>query len=269
MKGASQGDRYAADPPPRKVNGRRPAERAAATALKKAREGLGLSLEVLGERVERAASHLSGIETGRATPSPELLDRLAVALELDPAPLFCAYRLVPERAADTFFSVDRMRVALGTETIGEAAMRLDPALLGEIARIAQRLCTQDNRLTEAPIFIVEEQHRVYGFDPAYGRPIVWIDTANDSVEADPEEHARLEAEWDESGDEPDGWTRTAYQDDWRFVTACFTEAGCAEYIRINGHNHRGTLRIYAAGSYRNEEFRVVRRLLLALSGGTP
>ena len=148
-------------------------------------------------------------------------------------------------------------------------MRLDPALLGEIARIAQRLCTQDNRLTEAPIFIVEEQHRVYGFDPAYGRPIVWIDTANDSVEADPEEHARLEAEWDESGDEPDGWTRTAYQDDWRFVTACFTEAGCAEYIRINGHNHRGTLRIYAAGSYRNEEFRVVRRLLLALSGGTP
>ena len=65
--------------------------------------------------------------------------------------------------------------------------------------------------------------------------------------------------------EPQDWTRTGYQDTWHFVTACFTEAGCNDYIRLNGHNHRGKLRTYAASSYRNEEWRTVRSFLM--SGG--
>lgn len=142
---------------------------------------------------------------------------------------------------------------------------LDPDLLAAVVEIGQRVATQGNRATDAPIFIVEEKRRTYGFDPAYSDRVAWIDSDGD--EADAEQHARLEAAWEEDGDEPEGWTRTSYQDAWHYVTACFTEAGCAEYIRRNGHNHRGELRIYAAGSYRNDEFRTVRRLLLALAGG--
>lgn len=140
-----------------------------------------------------------------------------------------------------------------------------------IAEIGRALLTQDNRATDAPLFIVEEKRRVHGFDPAYSDQIAWIDTANDYEEASPEEHARLEAQWARRRPRPDGWTRTAYQDEWHFVTACFTEAGCQEYIRRNGHNHRGELRIYAAGSYRNEEFRAVRAFLIerASRGDTP
>lgn len=136
-----------------------------------------------------------------------------------------------------------------------------PTVPAVVAEIAQRLVEQDTRATDAPIFIVEEKHRVYGFDPAYTDDIVWIDTANDCVEADAEEHARLEA----AEDEPDGWTRTGYRDEWRFVTACFTEAGCEDYIARNKHRHRGDLRIYAAGSYRNDEWRAVRDLLISLA----
>ena len=144
---------------------------------------------------------------------------------------------------------------------------LAPETIAQLVEIGRRLQTQNNRATDAPIFIVEEQRRTYGFDADYSDDIVWLNGPNDSAEADPEEHARLEAAWREDGKEPQDWTRTAYQDSWEYVTACFTESGCEDYIRRNGHNHRGALRIYAAGSWRNDEFRAVRALLMALAGG--
>ncbi len=132
-----------------------------------------------------------------------------------------------------------------------------------MAEIGHLLRTQDNRATDVPIFIVQEQRRLYGLDPAYADDggIVWLDCENDHAEVDAEEHARLEKLHDEGEDVPGKWTRTAYRDEWHFVTACFTEAGCNEYIRVNGHNHRGKLRVYAAGSWRNEEWRSVYRFL--------
>ena len=147
---------------------------------------------------------------------------------------------------------------------------LSPDLAEQIAEIASRLATQDNRCTDCPIFIVQEKRRTYGFDPQWSddSEIVWQDSENDYEEAGPEEHARLEALYDEGEDIPGKWVRTAYQDTWEYVTACFTETGCAEYIRRNKHNHRGELRIYAAGSWRNDEWRAVRDLLLAI-GGAP
>lgn len=150
-------------------------------------------------------------------------------------------------------------------TLPAALAGIDPALAEQIVAIGRRLQTQDNRATDAPIFIVQEKRRVYGFDPAYSDDVVWIDDEGD--EADSEKRAELEAAYDEDDEEPDGWTRTHYEDRWEYVTACFTEAGCQEYIRLNGHNHRGELRVYAAGSWRNAEFRAVRELLIALAGG--
>lgn len=136
-----------------------------------------------------------------------------------------------------------------------------------IAEIGALIRTQDNRITDAPMFIVQEQRRAYGFDPQFAddSEIVWRDSDG---EATPEEHAKMEAQWNEDGEEPDGWTRTAYQDAWHFVTACFTEKGCNDYIRLNGHNHSGKLRVFAESSYRNEEWRTVRAFLMGLAGET-
>ena len=141
---------------------------------------------------------------------------------------------------------------------------LPPDLAEQIAEIGKRLLTQDNRATDCPIFIVQEKRRTYGFDTDYASDaeIVWRHCDGD--EADPEERARLEALYDAGEDGPEEWTRMAYQDSWEYVTACFTEAGCADYIRRNKHNHR-ELRIYAAGSWRNDEWRAVRDLLVALA----
>jgi len=130
----------------------------------------------------------------------------------------------------------------------------------KLQTIAENLRTQDNRATEAPIFAVQQRRRIYGFDPSYGENVVWVHV--DGVEADAYEHAEFEAEYNKSGEQPSDWRRTFYCDKWEFVTACFTEQGCKDYIAINGHNLKGP-RIYAYGSYRNEEWTAVRDHLIS------
>lgn len=147
----------------------------------------------------------------------------------------------------------------------EGAVAMPPSLGGDdeerLAAIGELIRTQDNRITAEPIFIVQ-QKRMYAAHPDYDHDrIAWIGADG---EADPEEHAFLEAEYQETGIEPDGWTRAAVGYYWDFVTACFSEQGCKDYLKRDGHNLREP-RIYAAGSYRNDEWRLVRKHLLDLA----
>jgi len=148
----------------------------------------------------------------------------------------------------------------------KAGAPMNIELLQRLREIGKLLREQDNRCTDAPIFIVQQKKRVYGFDAEYADDddIVWIDSSNDFTFASPEEHAALEEAY-QNGEytKVDGWTRTAYQDHWEFVTACFTEHAAREHIRINGHNLNEP-RVYAESSFRNEEFRVVRQFLMSL-----
>lgn len=134
---------------------------------------------------------------------------------------------------------------------------------GELRVIGELIRTQDNRITDSPIFIVQQKRIIAGVDADYGGELVWVD--NDSHEVtDPTEAAELEAYWAEHCVEPDGYTRTGKAEIWEFVTACFTEQGCKDYLARDGHNLKEP-RIYAAGSYRNEEFRAVRKFLMSLA----
>lgn len=123
--------------------------------------------------------------------------------------------------------------------------------------IGEELRTQDNACTNLPIFAVQQRVRTYGFDPDYSDRIAWVHVAGDHDLAAPDEHARLEAEYRDTGEEPDGWTRTAFQDRWEFVTACLTRKGCEEYLRKSGHNLTAP-RIYAYSAYRNAEWEWLR-----------
>ena len=134
----------------------------------------------------------------------------------------------------------------------------------EILGIAEQTCVQDNRATAYPLFAVQEKKREYGYDPAYTDDVVWIDSCNDCVEVEGEELEAAQKYWDDYHSEPDCLTRTGYKDHWEFVTACFTEAGCQAYIDANKHNHRGELRIYAYGSYRNKEWQEMYEFLRSL-----
>ncbi|MBW2672478.1 MAG: hypothetical protein JRD89_03560 [Deltaproteobacteria bacterium] len=135
-----------------------------------------------------------------------------------------------------------------------------------LSEMRERLRTQDNRITAHPVFVVQQRHRTYGFDPAYVQvndEIAWIDGPNDNATyhmGDPE-WEEAEERWQKYCDEPDGLTRTGWHDSWEFVTACFTEQGCKDYIHANGHNLTDP-RIYVESAHRNQEWQQLRAILL-------
>lgn len=122
------------------------------------------------------------------------------------------------------------------------------------------LHTQDNRITREPMFAVQERKRVCGIDAGYDPKIMWINEDCNAVGA--EECAALEAQYQIDGTRPEGRTRVGYHEYWDFVTACFTEQGCKDYLTRNGHN-LGETRIYAYGTYRNGEWSTVRDFLMS------
>lgn len=144
------------------------------------------------------------------------------------------------------------------------AISIDASMFKKLAAIGERIRTQDNRITEQPIFVVRQKYRIYGVDPDHeDHTVVWIDEDNGCEAASAEENANLEAKYQDGEETPEGWRRTAYKEEWQIVTACFTEAACQEYIRINGHNLRSP-KDYVISSFRNEEFQTVRAFLQSI-----
>jgi hypothetical protein len=129
-----------------------------------------------------------------------------------------------------------------------AALSAPARVPPEIVAIAERLHTQDNRITDNPLFAVQQMRRVYGVDADYRDGFVWVDYDGELCEESPS--AR----------------KVGYVDRWEFITGCLTEQGCKDYIKANGHNLHEP-RIYAYGSYRNAEFIALRKWLMSLHPG--
>lgn len=85
---------------------------AAGAMLRDRRAVLGLRLEDIAERVNISIAYASEVERGKKGPSADVIVAWAEAIDVDPAPVLCAFRLVPEAAAERFFDADRMRAAL-------------------------------------------------------------------------------------------------------------------------------------------------------------
>lgn len=137
------------------------------------------------------------------------------------------------------------------------------AVPAELTRIGELLRTQDNRITEAPMFVVEQKKPVVSDADYNDCRVEWRESENGDYElASPQRAARLEALF-QAGRDTEGWTRYEMTDVWEFVTACLTEQACIDYLARNGHNLRET-RIYAYGSFRNNEYSAVRNWLMSL-----
>ena len=121
----------------------------------------------------------------------------------------------------------------------------------QLVRIGHRLHRQDNRATALPMFLVKQKRRIIGMSPEYTDLSYWVDKEGEPVEdgdnVDPEKHEQV-----------------GYLDIYEFVTACFTEQGCLDYIAANRHNLNNPV-IYVASGYRNQEWEEVRDFLLSLS----
>ena len=132
----------------------------------------------------------------------------------------------------------------------------EPAIVLE--DIGRRLITQDNRCTADPIFQVRGLRRFYGMDPRWADS-VWVDTEEGAIEVDPPEDP------DNPGD---FIIETGYIDVWEVLMVAFTEEGCREHLRLNGHNYRHYQKvdIYADTLTRCPEMIAVRNFLMKLPG---
>ncbi len=132
--------------------------------------------------------------------------------------------------------------------------------------LKRNLNNQDRRMTSHPVYAVEQRIREFGFDSDYADDYKWINDDDDYAIADETKADALDKEYanvfsysEKVGD----WEKRYYKDHWEFVTACFTEAGCKNYLKINAHN-LGKTRIYVHSAWRNNEWITLRH---HLSGG--
>ena len=127
----------------------------------------------------------------------------------------------------------------------------------DLLAISERLKTQDNRITQNPMFCVQEEKRDVGYDSSYADNTCWYNKeTGETVYEEPDSEKGFESTSDE-------WEEFGYKDRWETVMVAFTEVGCQEYIELNGHNHRGKLRIYAESFNRCPEMIAIREALMA------
>ncbi|EHH5679382.1 ead/Ea22-like family protein [Escherichia coli] len=132
--------------------------------------------------------------------------------------------------------------------------------------IGENIRTQDNRITSDPMFcLYQKREIVVDADYDYDR-IVWVD--EDGNEANKRQSRRLELLHENFREPPEKWRRVAVKDIDEFVTCCFTEQGCKDYLAANGHNLRLPF-IYVKSGFRNAEYIGIRNWLagIRIKGG--
>lgn len=138
------------------------------------------------------------------------------------------------------------------------------------AAIKKRLQTQDNRMTQNPLFVVQEENTTVGIDTAFNYDGMCFQRMEDEWETvfdyDDEYEDFEENFW--AFDNPDWsrddekWESTGYTKEWVAVAYFFTEGAADTYIENQRHNHHGKLRTYAESLYRNPEMKAVRAMLM-------
>lgn len=201
----------------------------------------------LAQRVKTEASAIDDTQWYLAKPSE--IRSLVEALEK-------AQQYAKERDAenqDLMLTVGRLRVE--REELESRTVKLPP----ELSTIGELIRTQDNRITDQPMFVVFQKREIIGSDEHSPSRICWV---WDGEEVSELRAKRLEALY-QDGRDTRGYDRYAMQEVDEFVTACFTEHGCKDFLRQNGHNLRQPY-IYACGSFRNNEYQLVRNWLAGI-----
>lgn len=161
-----------------------------------------------------------------------------------------------------------------------------------LAMLEHRLRTQDNRATAWPLYLVQDEERIYGMDGQWaqeGTGYIWQDYDEPECTYDSDEellaHHRDE---DECFDHDDGdpfsledgidpnsdritigsreYERIYYEKRWKFVSAHLTEAAAEAYIEQNRHNLKHP-RVYVESQHRCWEWQHAVRFLGWSRGG--
>jgi hypothetical protein len=149
----------------------------------------------------------------------------------------------------------------------------------DLKTIGEAIKLQDNRATRDPLFIVFQKREIVT-DEDYDYDFIgWYD--EDGHRADSRLEDKLnraysdpksgfyysdEVEMGETGDDEEEtitWRRVPVKEVDEFVTACFTEKGCLDYLLSNRHNLNKPF-TYVASLFRNNEMISIREHLMNL-----
>ncbi|GAG22436.1 unnamed protein product, partial [marine sediment metagenome] len=83
----------------------------------------------------------------------------------------------------------------------------------DLREIGQLIKTQDNRITDQPMFVVQQKKIDWGHAPDYCDDYKWINPDDECAEADDEKHIELD-ELDDEGEETDPWYKCGYKERW-------------------------------------------------------
>jgi len=89
-----------------------------ASNMKEYRSILTISQAQLAEKVNTSTNYIANIETQRKFPSPEMLERIAAALEIDPPALF-ATKKYPHKTTVAMAKFKKQLINDVTESISE------------------------------------------------------------------------------------------------------------------------------------------------------
>ncbi len=138
--------------------------------------------------------------------------------------------------------------------------------------IAANLASQDSRVTNNPVFLVQKKVRQTGLDLNYCDDYVWLDCYNDHGEVTDFKQIQLldelEQKYPLTKDEEaelNDYLKTGYTDRWETIQPFFTEVEADRYIAANKHRHDGELRTYVEWGGRNPEWMAIRNCLLSLN----
>lgn len=137
--------------------------------------------------------------------------------------------------------------------------------------IAANLASQNGRMTNNPIFLVQKKERQIGIDLSYSDNDIWMGEDGEEV-TDQDEIDRLDNldhlafPSKEETLELVRNTKTGYIDRWETVQPFFTEVAAQQFIDSIAHRHDdGCLRIYVDSAYQNDEWQAIRNFLLSLN----
>lgn len=216
-----------------------------------------------GYKVDDDDSELDGMWSAWKAAGAELVEALEKAQQVDEElckilPPGAEYMDPPDGGDVTPLEGVRRMVADYRQRIAELESRT-VKLSPELYTIGELIRTQDNRITDQPMFVVFQKREIIGSDEHSPSRICWV---RDGEEVNPLRALRLEILY-QDGRDTSNYDRYAMQEVDEFVIACFTEHGCKEYLRQNGHNLRLPY-IYACGSFRNNEYQLVRNWLAGI-----
>ena len=135
----------------------------------------------------------------------------------------------------------------------------------ELDALSTELRTQDNAITDDPLFVVFQEERIYGVSPNYQtNGFTWVGVDDSSVTADDDEAKVLDKLYDEDRELSIGgviYQRVWYRIVPRFVTACLTRKGAQSYLDRNAHNLTNPY-VYVDSLHRNAEMIALRNHLM-------